>query len=352
MYRLLALALALALSADRAFAGPLIIAGDPSRTIRVPLVASSPSSIFFHFRSPSSKHQTFEFEIEGPSGAVVSFASAKSVPRTTRDVSAKRGIIYPGLLYGQFGNSSKSVKIGSSSTGSGGGGGGSGFVCGCLTSQDIADFRDTFQRAGLNYSVAQICALFGNSNVCGATGGGGGIGGGLPTGNKVSLAAFVRDDACDTKAPVAVVKVDLSKVKTSDLLGQAVTIKSKFTSFEGNRRVKIKRRGEGKFKGSLLLAGPVSGVSFSGAIGEVNLTQWKGDTLRRDRSLKIADFVFYPPAGGTLWRIPLPGNVLSGGRGTFELRSNAVGHSICAPLVPKDQFFNGYPNNSRNGDEG
>jgi hypothetical protein len=346
------------------FGAPVIINSSASKTVRTPLTETSPRVSYYAFKSPSAKHQTFKFDISGPAGTLISIFSAKAPPKTAKDVAKKSGLIYPTLLHSLTGSSNKSIRLGSASSGdgnSGGGGGGGGagseqYVCGCLTAKTINDIRNSFAQLGINYSEADICQQFSSAEFCtptpppiGNPPGGGGTG--STSKNEASLSAFIQDDACDSKPPVAVVKVDLSKVKTTDLTGGAITIKPKFEDFSGSKKAKIKRQGEGKYKGSLLLAAPVAAISFTSSLGDVRLTTWKGDRRTKERSIKVADYVFYPPAGGLLWRIPLPSDIFTGGKGTFELRSADTGHSICAPLVRKDQFFNGYPNNSRGGDE-
>lgn len=334
-------------------AAPTFIVGSSSKETKIPVNASSDKSIVVSLLSPSAQRQMLSFDISGPSGTVVSFGSAKSVPKSARDLVSKRGKVYPGLLYPRSGSGVRSVKLNSSSSsgsdGSSSGGSSGPFVCGCLTESNIEEYRQAFSQLGISYSQEEICSIFGNSPSCPSA-----VGSQTSSTTEiqsdplpVTLSAFVQDDACDKKAPVAVLNLDLSRVKPADLADGSIRIKPTFSAFTDNKRVKLKRLGEGKFKSALLLAGPVRGRSFFGPLGSIGLTTWRGDLRARERSLKIADFVFYPPAGGSLWRIPLPVDLFSGGKGTFELRTDAKGYSVCATLERKDQFFNGYPRNTR-----
>jgi hypothetical protein len=366
MIRLLFALIVLALAPVPGFASPSFVTGDSSKQLQIPLNGNSPKIIYVNFRSPSPARQQLSVEISGPSGALISFASAKSPPKTGRDVAKKGGKLYPGLLYPRFGAGVSTFKLSSSDSGGSnssdepgdnnntGGGGTESYVCGCLTQKEIEELRESFSQLGISYSSKDICELFGNTPTCpsaaamntsvssNAT-----FSTRTATSSSAALSAFIQDDACDSKPPVGVLKIDLSRVKSPNLVGGSITIKPSFTQFDDNRRVKIKRQGEGMYRGSLLLAGPVSSGSFFAPLGDVALSTWLGDKKKIQRSIKIADFVYYEPAGGSLWRVPLPNDIFSGGKGTFELRTNSKGYSVCAALVKKDQFFNGYPRNTR-----
>jgi hypothetical protein len=366
MYRLLFVFIVLAFAPVPVLASPFFVTGSASKQINIPLTTNSQKIIYVNLRSPSPDRQQLSVEISGPSGAVISFASAKSAPKTSRDVAKKGGKLYSGLLYPRFGSGVSSFKLGSTDSSGGGStsGGGSNnntgggatqtYLCGCLTEKDVEELRQAFSQFGPTPSSNEICELFGNTATCPSTGAvssqitnNSTIQTRSATSSTASLSAFIQDDACDSKPPVAVLKFDLSKVNGSDLTGGAITIKPTFAQFNGNRRVKIKRQGEGKYRSALLLAGPVSGGSFFAPPGDVGFSIWRGDKKQNKRSLKIADFVYYSPAGGSLWRVPLSSDIFTGGKGTFELSKDSEGYSICASLLRKDQFFNGYPRNTR-----
>jgi hypothetical protein len=366
MYRLFFAFIVLALAPTPGFASPFFVTADPSKQVEIPLNANSPKLFYVNLRSPSPERQQLSVEISGPLGAAISFASAKSPPKTSRDVVKKGGKLYPGLLYPRFGAGVSSFKLSSSDSGGNNssdepgdnnntvGGGTESYVCGCLTQQKIEELRESFSQFGISYSSKDICELFGTTPTCpsaaamstsvssNAT-----FSTRTATSSSAALSAFIQDDACDSRPPVGVLKIDLSRVKSPSLVGGSITIKPSFTQFDGNRRVKIKRQGEGMYRGSLLLAGPVSSGSFFAPLGDVAFSTWLGDRKKIQRSIKIADFVYYEPAGGSLWRAPLPNDIFSGGKGTFEMRTDDEGYSICASLVRKDQFFNGYPRNTR-----
>lgn len=352
------LAAYLGLSPAATFAAPTFITASSSKETEIKLTDASKKSIVVSFLSPTPQHQMLSFEISGPSGTALTFGSAKSAPRSARDLASKLRKVYPGLLYPQSGSGVRSVRLNSSSSSESGGSndsGGSGgssdpFVCGCLTEKRIEELRQTLsQFGGASYSQQEICSIFGNSTSCPSANGSQTSSTAEVQSDQlpVTLSAFVQDDACDNKAPVAVLNLDLSRVKPANLADGSIRIKPTFSAFTDNKRVKLKRFGEGQYKSALLLAGPVRGRSFFAPLGTIGLTTWRGDFRARERSLKIADFVFYPPAGGSLWRIPLPVDLFTGGKGTFELRTDAKGYSVCATLERKDQFFNGYPRNTR-----
>jgi len=366
MYHLFFAFILLAFAPVPGLASPFFVTGDSSKQVQISLNANSPKIIYVNLRSPSSARQQLSVEISGPSGAVISFASAKSAPKTSRDVAKKGGKLFPGLLYPPVGAGVSSFKLGSidssgngSSNGGGsgsntGGGGSETYVCGCLTNKNVEELRQSFSQLGISYSSEQICELFGNTPSCPSTAAVSTSGSSnativtrATTSSSAVLSAFIQDDACDSKPPIGVLKFDLSRVKSSDLVGSSITIKPSFTQFDGNRRVKIKRQGEGMYRSPLLLAGPVSGGSFFAPLGNVGFSTWLGDKKKIQRSIKIADFVYYSPAGGSLWRVPLSNDIFSGGKGTFEMRTDREGYSICASLVKQDQFFNGYPQNTR-----
>jgi len=361
MHRLFFALILLAFAPVPGLASPFFVTGDSSKQVQISLNANSPKIIYVNLRSPSAARQQLSVEISGPSGAIISFASAKSAPKTSRDVAKKGGKLFPGLLYPPVGAGVSSFKLGSSdSSGSGssngggsnntGGGGTKSYVCGCLTEKDIEELRQSFSQLGLSYSSDQICEQFGNTPTCPsapAVSNNAKISAVAATSSSAVLSAFIQDDACDSKPPIGVLKFDLSRVTSSDLVNSSITIKPSFTQFDGNRRVKIKRQGEGIYRSPLLLAGPVSGGSFFAPLGNVGFSTWLGDKKKIQRSIKIADFVYYSPAGGSLWRVPLSNDIFSGGKGTFEMRTDSKGYSICASLVKQDQFFNGYPQNTR-----
>jgi hypothetical protein len=94
------------------------------------------------------KRHHLSVEISGPSGTLISFASAKSPPKTTQHIAKKGSKLYPGLLYHPFGKGVSTVKIscsessGSDSSNKPGsnntrGGRTESYVGGCLTEKDI-----------------------------------------------------------------------------------------------------------------------------------------------------------------------------------------------------------------------
>lgn len=325
-------------------------------TISIAGLASTPAAqrrVVLTLPSSRPDRQTLEFDIDGPKGTAVSFYSAMVTPRTLADLNPKRRIVQPGLIYNTSGSGVKKVTLGQGDSAGGGSSGGSSgnYECGCLTSADVTSFIASFRAAGITYTRAQVCQQFTSlpfgdcrpdtSNL---------TNGSLVFGNTAALSAFVERDACvagGKQAGKAILVFDLSKVPTTLLANAKITVKPTFSAYSGNKRTKLKKAGDahGKFPGQpLLLASPANGISFTGSIGKVRLVKYSKNKQTYSKERKVADYVFY--RGWILWRVPLGGE-LSGGKGTFQIRGNQAGYSICANLVRRDQFFNGYPANTR-----
>jgi hypothetical protein len=340
------------------YAGPIFIenrVASPTRpaTISLAPLASKPAAqrkIVLTLSNSRPERQTIEFEVDGPAGTTLSFYSAMATPRTSLDLNPKRKKVSPGLMYRIADSGSKKITLGASNSGGGSGGGGNNnYVCGCLSAADIQEIIASFRQVGINYTTEQVCSQFASIPTPGCNLDTPYLTNGSPFGNTAAISAFIQRDACidGGKRPgKAVIEFNLSKVPANLLTGGKITVKPTFSAYSGNRQVKLKKAGDakGKFAGiPLLLASPAGAVSFSGSTGAVYLTKYSNNALVSSKQVKVADNVFY--RNMVLWRTPLSG-VLTGGQGTFEIRGNQAGYSICAKLVRKDQFFNGYPRNS------
>ena len=99
MFRLFFALILLAFAPVPGLASPFFVTGEPSKNVRIPLTATSPKIIYVNLRSPSPAQQQLSVEISGPSGTLISFASAKSPPKTPQHVAKRGGKLYPGRLY-------------------------------------------------------------------------------------------------------------------------------------------------------------------------------------------------------------------------------------------------------------
>jgi hypothetical protein len=342
----------------QAVAGPIFVQNRNASTFRpatislAPLAAkpASQRKIILTLSNSKADRQTLDLDVEAPKGAVLSFYSAMEAPKKVTDLSPRKKKVSPGLLYTITGAGRKKIVFGEAQSGGGSGGGAPGdYICGCLTNSDIQDIIASFRAVGINYSVEEVCRQFTSIPVSGCDVDTPYLNDNANFGNTAAVSAFIRRDACANSGKTpgkAVLEFNLSKVPASVLATAKIVVKPKFSAYSGNKQVKLKKAGDaaGKFAGiPLLLSSPAGAMSFTGSTGEVYLTKYAKSKLTFSKSVKIADYVFYRNL--VLWRVPL-GGVLSGGQGTFEMRANQAGYSICAKLVRKDQFFNRYPVNS------
>jgi len=323
-------------------------------TISISSLASTPAAkrrIVLTLPSSKADRQTLEFEVDGPKGTGVSFYSSMLTPKTLTDLNPKRKVVQAGLIYDYTGTGKKEVTLGESDSGNTGGGNSTSgdYECGCLTADDVTGLIVSFRTAGITYTRAQVCEQFTSLPFGDCAPDNSFPGGSIGFGNTAALSAFVQRDACAAGGKLpgkAVIVFDLSKVPANLFPNGKITVKPTFSGYGGNKQVKLKKAGdaEGKFAGkALLLASPANGVSFTGSIGEVTLVKYAKNKQTFNKKIPVADYVFYRTM--LLWRVPL-GGVLQGGQGTFQIKGNAAGYSICAKLVRQDQFFNGYPRNS------
>lgn len=328
------------------------------RDVKIALTPETPSQIVLVVRSTDREAQSLDFSVSGPNGARVTIQSVmlsgasdnlerearKGRPAKLKIVSnyAFKRELRIGAAAGRRPGRRAMATASETRDPS----------CGCLTEDEIESRMSAYRFTFPNITRAQMCAIIGAADPGSCDGSADnppGTGDPGPTdpgaeppvegSGTVTGAAFVSYDKCNkTGQHAALISVNLAGVDAAALSGELV-VNAKLREFGENKRASIKERGDGKYKVPLLLAGPVYG-SFDPAIA---LVTFKGKA-RKTKALKVVDTVYYSPAGGALFRIPLSGGVLVGGVGTFEISNGAEGYSICAQLTARRQYFNGYHN--------
>jgi len=311
------------------------------RNLLVPLSAGMPRQVVVVLPVSDRQKQTLDLSVTGPTKLAVSVAAAMMTSGKTAAAAGTSRTTYPAMLYNTLGQGAKRMVIGGSSSTPGG----PDPRCGCLTDEEIQGQLSYLRSLGINLTRSSFCSQFSGIPFGSCEGGGT-----LPdpsdpvAGNTIRGFAFIQRDQCSAQPHVAIIKLDLTGFDPAGYAGTNIVVKANVRGFDGNRRASIKPKGEGKYPVPLLLAGPVGSLGFFNGQGEVTLNKWRGAKRTKPRKVKIADTIFYPGGGGMLWRIPLTGRVLTGGKGTFDIRSKAEGYSICPVLRPVRQYFNGYTN--------
>ena len=217
--------------------------------------------------------------------------------------------------------------------------------CGCLAQNQIDYYIDFAHRLGLNFTRQDVCGYAGSTTTlksCEDSSQSNPGGPGDPpsvSDGALSGSAYLPSDACNRGSGLAaVLSFDLSKLPESAFDGtHVIQVGTLFKAYDGNRRASVKDKGAGKYKGSLLLAAPVSG--YDAGVGALKYTT--AGRLTSNQQLKPADYVYYSGGGGLLYRIPFKP---SGDRRSINVNNGLEGYTFCAKMSAVRQYFNGYTN--------
>jgi|GEM_PF-6142460 len=344
--------------ATNATAQTFINVNAKNRVVSIPLTAEmAGSKIIVSVLGKDADAQNLSLALEGPAGLKLNVSSL-TVRSKNEIQSAYQRFSLPAKIYGQYGariaatanraasNVSQVIRAAAV---------GGDPNCGCFSEQEKSDFAslspgalDAVCRRAPRY-VSCDAATTGGNGGSGVSGGGvSGGGGGSTVGNgstrsleSAYINAFIESNRCLSGGkPAAVIELDLSGVAASDLKGD-IKIKTKLSTYGGNRRAAIKPASHGGiFPGQpLLLAAPVGGVDSS-----IKLLKYSG--ARRTSLQQVPEpdrgaFISY--RGYLYWRRPIS-NYLSGGKGVFQMSGSGQGYSICVNLDRTRQNLNGYKN--------
>ncbi len=350
---LLIAALALAILPSQVFASPRLIEANMSSNLsEIKLSAADAGAVFrFYGQAKNKEEQSLDFDIYGPSGAVIKVESytligKKSMASQAGSAGQKVNLFINNDPYKEFKLGPKSALAASTTSSA------SSEErlpeCGCLTYREIDNLLAALRQADPGMTEDELCeSLPPNPSGCGSTGpkptpGSGDDDDSSGGSNKRGKSyfedggAFLPFNKCDKSAKAGfVVEISLAGVAADQLEGNVLKTKFDMRDFDRNKKASIKPKGEGKYKSPLFLASTVGTRSKT----TVNMVTWRGTKRASVRKLKIADTVYY---GGSLLRVPLSG--LRGGKGTFEVNYYQEGYSVCAKFQAVRQYFNGYRN--------
>ena len=294
----------------------------------------------FTFISSGNSSEGYDLYLEAPKGAKVS-ARAKNIGKSgilasafsdAKSWNALPLVSQTNKSYGSFLFNRKSLSVNTRAS----------LDCTGLNNDAIQGIIAIYQFTyGVTVTPTQLC---GAGNVpSGTTSNPTQEGSPIGTDNLgTQFAMILSKDACTSGGNsqyLISLEFDLSGVDPAVYgRGLSVTASAFKRNFSGSRASALKPVSAGKYAPNPLLL--MSSLSGASAGEKIRLVKWSRSKIRSTKSLKMVKYTYYK---GLVLADALLTNLLTGGKGTFEISNGHDAYSVCFSLSRSRQNINGYP---------